>query len=116
MEAGAGASHGVPDRAFRGSAGAEEGVVLAADGEIGAGGGRGVEVGMAASEPERADGFGGMDEVPGIGAAGSGAWPWGEWLAVPAAFGGVQAFEVEFASHGRRFMPLQARFSFVFGP
>src|SRR5215475_6770434 len=88
----AGALHGVPDRAVCGFAGTEEGVVLAADGEIGARGARDVEVGMAAPEPEGADGGGGVGEVPAIGAAGSVAWPWGAWLAATAALGGVQAF------------------------
>jgi hypothetical protein len=99
----AGALHGVPDRAFGGFAGAEEGVVLGADGEIGSRGRGGFEVRMAAPEPEGADGLGGVGEVPVIGAAPLVAWTWGVRVAVAAALGGVQALEVEFASHGGRF-------------
>jgi hypothetical protein len=95
----AGALHGVPDRAFRGFAGAEEGVVCGSDGEVGACGAGGDEVRMAAPEPEGADGRGGVDEVPAKGAAPRMAWPWGARLAVAAALGGVQALEVEFPSH-----------------
>src|SRR5262245_26219151 len=107
---GAGALHGVPDGVCGGCAGAEEGVVLGTDGEIGALRAGGVEVGMAVPEPEGAHGFWGMGEVPAIGAAGLVASTWAARLAVPAALGGVQAFEIEFSSHGGLLARFRGRF------